>query len=338
MKKTKTILYIGNNLSEKTKYKISMDILSENLKNKDFIVLKYSNIKNKILRLLHMIFGIITKFKKSDYVLIDTYSTVNFYYAFVISQICRILKLKYIPILHGGNLPNRLLKNPTLSNLIFKNSYINIAPSKYLEVAFKKHKYEVELIPNTINILDYPYQHRKKLQPNLFFVRAFAKIYNPCMAIEVLKELQKEYPTAKLCMVGPDRDGTLKEVSSIIKKYNLEESVEITGVLTKKEWHKKSRNFDIFINTTNVDNTPISIIEAMALGLPVVSTKVGGIPYLIDDKETGLLVGTNDVKTMVFEIKKLLQGSYNQLARNARVQVEGYDWNIVRTKWIKILE
>ena len=67
-------------------------------------------------------------------------------------------------------------------------------------------------------------------------------------------------------MVGPNKDGTLNDVQQLIDRYELHDSVEITGVLSKSEWHKKSEEFDIFINTTNVDNTPISVIEAMALG------------------------------------------------------------------------
>ena len=49
--------------------------------------------------------------KKVDCVLIDTYSTKNFWYAFIISQLCRILKLKFIPKLHGGNLPSRIVRS-----------------------------------------------------------------------------------------------------------------------------------------------------------------------------------------------------------------------------------
>ena len=110
------------------------------------------------------------------------------------------------------------------------------------------------------------------------------------MAIEVLKELKNTYPNAALCMVGPDKDGTQADVQQLIKRYQLHDSVEITGVLSKEDWHKKSEDFDIFINTTNVDNTPVSVIEAMALGLPVVSTNAGGLPYLINNGKDGILI------------------------------------------------
>ena len=169
------------------------------------------------------------------------------------------------------------------------------------------------------------------------YVRAFAKIYNPTMAIEVLKELKNTYPNATLCMVGPDKDGTQADVQQLIKRYQLHDSVEITGVLSKEDWHKKSEDFDIFINTTNVDNTPVSVIEAMALGLPVVSTNAGGVPYLLSSKKNALLVDPNCVEKMSKYIIDLVQGSYPHIADNARDLVEKFDWTHVKSNWIKIL-
>ena len=156
------------------------------------------------------------------------------------------------------------------------------------------------------------------------------------MAIEVLKELKNTYPNATLCMVGPDKDGTQADVQQLIKRYQLHDSVEITGVLSKEDWHKKSEDFDIFINTTNVDNTPVSVIEAMALGLPVVSTNAGGLPYLLSSKNA-LLVDPNCVEKMSKYIIDLVQGSYPHIADNARDLVEKFDWTHVKSNWIKIL-
>ena len=118
----KNVLYIGNALSNSGKTITTIDILGENLK--EFCAVYTASKKtNKFLRLLDMIKLVLMKQFKADYVLIDTYSTTNFYYALIISQLCRILSLKYIPILHGGNLPKRLLANPKLCYLIFGNAF-----------------------------------------------------------------------------------------------------------------------------------------------------------------------------------------------------------------------
>jgi len=337
MKKIK-ILYIGNNLVEKTNYATSMDILSSLLKLEGFTIYKSSSKSNKILRLLEMCFAIFHYRTKVNYVLIDTFSTSNFYYALLTSQLCRLFRLKYLPILHGGNLPYRLKQNPKLSSLIFNNSFQNVAPSGYLKYEFEIKGYKSLLIPNVIPIIKYNFKNRQRLQPKLLYVRSFAKIYNPTMAIEVLKELKKIYPEAILCMIGPDKDGTLKDVKHLINTYDLQDSVEITGVLSKSEWHKKSEEFDIFINTTNVDNTPISVIEAMALGLPIVSTNVGGMPYLIDNNKDGILVVKEEPLLMVNEIHKIIEKNNISLTINARTKVENYDWNVVRNQWLNLLK
>ena len=60
--------------------------------------------------------------------------------------------------------------------------------------------------------------------------------------------------------------------------------------MKKSSWINLSKDCDIFINTTNYDNMPISVIEAMALGLPIVSTNAGGLKYFHDDGEDALLV------------------------------------------------
>ena len=337
MKKNK-ILYIGNNLVKKTNYATSMDILSSLLKLEGFTIYKSSSKSNKIRRLIEMCFAIIRYKNKVEYVLLDTYSTSNFYYALLTSQLCRLFRLKYLPILHGGNLPYRLKQNPKLSSLIFNNSFQNIAPSGYLKYEFEIKGYTTLLIPNVIPIANYTFKERKKITPKLLYVRAFASIYNPTMAIEVLKELKKIYPEAILCMIGPDKDGTLKDVKHLINTYDLQDSVEITGVLSKSEWHKKSEEFDIFINTTNVDNTPISVIEAMALGLPIVSTNVGGMPYLIDNNKDGILVVKEEPLLMVNEIHKIIEKNNISLTINARTKVENYDWNVVRNQWLNLLK
>jgi glycosyltransferase involved in cell wall biosynthesis len=337
MKKNK-ILYIGNNLVKKTNYAISMDILSSLLKLEGFAIYKSSSKSNKILRLLEMYFAIFHYRTKVNYVIIDTYSTSNFYYALLTSQLCRLFKINYLPILHGGNLPYRLKQNPKLSSLIFNNSFQNIAPSGYLKYEFEIKGYKSLLIPNVIPIANYTFKERKKITPKLLYVRAFASIYNPTMAIEVLKELKKKYSEATLCMIGPDKDGTLKDVKHLINTYDLQDSVEITGVLSKKEWHEKSKDFDIFINTTNVDNTPISVIEAMALGLPVVSTNVGGLPYLISNNIDGVLVDKEQPLLMANEIHKIIEKNKSSFAKKARSKVENFDWSVVKNEWLKLLQ
>ncbi|GAB7256599.1 glycosyltransferase family 4 protein [Polaribacter sp. OB-PA-B3] len=332
---SKKVLYIGNN---NTKNETTLKILSDCLRIEGFDIIITSNKQNKFLRLLDMCLNLLKLGFKLDYVIIDTYSTTNFYYALICSQICRILKIKYIPILHGGDLPNRLKKNEFISSLIFNNSHINVSPSLYLKKEFERCNFKVDVIPNIIKIDKYPFLKRNNIKPKLLFVRAFHEIYNPEMALNVLKEVLKSFSEATLCMIGPIKDNSHQNFLKLASQYNLIDKIEITGFLAKEEWHKKSKEFDIFINTSNFDNMPVSIIEAMALGLPIVSTNVGGIPYLIEDDIDGLLVDKKDVKAMAKAVNLIVEGKHQDLAINARKKVESFSWNSVRKKWLEILK
>jgi len=334
----KKILYIGNNLTKKTKYNSTLMVLSCLLRQEGFSLIVSSDKTNKFFRLIDMCFSLLKNSKKTDYVLIDTFSTINFYYALIISQLSRLFKLKYIPILHGGNLPNRLDKNPLFSDLIFKNSYKNIAPSNYLKRAFEEKGYKTVFIPNIVEIENYNFKLRASLAPKLFWVRAFKEIYNPTLAIKVLDVLKKEHPKAKLCMVGPFVDSSYDDCVKLVSELNLESSVEFTGVLLKEDWHKKSEEFDIFINTTNFDNTPVSVMEAMALGLSIVTTNVGGIPFLIDDKIDGLLVTKSNAEEMANAVITILNNTYPNLSIKAREKVTNFSWDNNKEKWFQILK
>lgn len=316
----------------------TIDTLSKKLQEEGFSITTTSSKKNQIVRLFDMMFSVLKNYKV-NYVLIDTYSTSAFWYAFFVSQLCRFLKIKYIPILHGGNLPFRLDNSPKLTKMIFNHSHINVAPSNYLLSEFKKRGFENTIhIPNSIDVSNYTFKLRDKIEPKLLWVRAFAFIYNPKMAIDILSKIKINYPEATLCMVGPDKDGSLE----VTKKYanELKLDVDFTGKLTKGEWCKLASSYDIFINTTNFDNTPVSVIEAMSLGLPIVSTNVGGLPYLIENNNTGLLVDANNFEKMVEAVEKLLQDVEltHRLSNNARLMAEKFDWSQVKKEWINVLK
>lgn len=335
----KKLLYIGNKLSKHGNTATSIETLGSFLEVEGFKVFYASSKKNKVLRFLDMILSTIWFSKKVDYVLIDTYSTQNFYYALVISQLCRIFKVKYIAKLHGGDLPNRLQKSPFLCELLFRNAYIVSAPSAYLMKVFEvKYSKNLIYIPNTIEIDKYNFLKREYNVPRLLWVRSFSKIYNPKMAINVLYNLKKEFPNANLTMVGPDKENLIDDCKKYASGLNVD--VKFTGKLAKEEWVELSKDYNVFINTTHFDNTPISAIEAMALGLPIVSTNVGGIPFLLTDNENGLLVGDSDVDGMTDAIVEIFNNVIlrEKITINARNTVESFDWDVIKQKWFEILK
>ena len=111
--------------------------------------------------------------------------------------------------------------------------------------------------------------------------------------------------------------------------------VTVVGGIPRTEVPEWLNKGDILLNTTNYDNTPVSVIEAMACGLCIVSTDVGGIPYLLDHEVDALLVPPDDAPVMAAAVRRLLRepGLAQTLSHNARRKAEGFDWSFVLPQW-----
>jgi glycosyltransferase involved in cell wall biosynthesis len=270
--------------------------------------------------------------RNASSLIIDTYSSTAFYYALLTSQLARLLKIPYFPILHGGNLEWRLKYHPKLSHIIFSNAKMLIAPSGFMIDLFQRYGYQnITLIHNNIDLKIYPFKLREVLKPRILWVRSFAGLYNPQLAIKAVEKLKINFSDIELCFVGPEKDGTMSKCKSMVEKLGLTDNVKFKGKLLKEEWIKLSADYDIFLSTTNIDNTPVSVMEAMALGMVVVSTNAGGVPYLIDDEKTGYLYGTGDEQALVNILKGLISGELQSTSIKAREQAEEWDW--ADTRW-----
>jgi glycosyltransferase involved in cell wall biosynthesis len=312
--------------------------LGKFLEAEGFVVHKASSNKNKGLRLLEMLFFILKYRNKVSVILIDTYSTSAFWFAYWSGRLANQMNVSYIPILRGGDLPKRLESHPRQCQQLFGKAKLNVAPSAYLMHHFQRVGYtNLVYIPNTIELKNYEFKQRQELRPHFLWVRSFAKLYNPMLAVQVLEQLLKTYPKAKLSMVGPFKDNSIEECKAYAEAHRL--PVTFTGGMKKEDWLDYAKDFDVFINTTNVDNTPVSVMEAMALGLPVVSTNVGGIPFLLKDKVDALLVKPNRIEDFAKAVLQLLEHPdlAAQLSKAGRKKVEHFDWEVVKEKWVSVI-
>lgn len=334
------IIYLGNKLSNHGYTLTSVETLGVRLEA-NFKMVRGSEAYNPIGRLLHMIW-LVFRFRKSDVLLIDTYSTWAFFYAFITSQLARIFNLPYIPILHGGNLPSRAKRSPRFTRMVLKNAKSVVCPSGYLLYemnAFYERDYT--LIPNYIDIENYPFRQRIVSNPiRLLWVRSFHRIYNPRLAVDIVKRLVEKGFEVKLAMVGPDKDGSMQETKDYALDLGVVEYIKFTGRLSKSEWIKLADEYDLFINTTNVDNTPVSVMEAMALGMIVISTNVGGMPFLFDNEKEGILVPPRNSDIFIEAIDDLYENLSlgREISQNARLKAESWDWKVVQRQWLKVLD
>ena len=309
-----------------------------------YSVILASRNHSALTRLIHMIWVVLTRVNRHTLVLIDTYSTSNFYGTVLLSWLIRLKRAPYIPILHGGNLPKRLKSANKLTCQYFEKAKVLVAPSDYLAEVARAQNWPVQVIPNGLNLTDYPKSAPNPLtplKPVLLWVRAFDHIYRPMLALKALKILKQNHPEAELYMVGPDKDGSLAACQEFAKIHNL--SVYFTGKLPKKEWTQLASKASIFLNTSAIDNAPVSVVEAMALGLPVVSSAVGGLKYLIENERTGFLIPEADEAQMtadfVTAIEQVLTQQYDLevITNAARKKAELHDWSQVKPLWEVLL-
>jgi len=337
------IIYLGNQLSKHGFTPTSVETLGERLKE-SFEVVQASSMKNQLLRLVHMWWKVV-RHRKASYLLVDTYSTSAFLFAWTCARIAEAFNIKYVPILRGGSLPEKAKQSPKLLKRLLNQAATVVCPSGYLKTEMENIiGGQYLIIPNYIDIANYPYQEKQitaKTGIKLFWLRSFHEIYNPYLAVKVLHALkQKTDLNVELCMVGPDKDGSMEKVRQLAEELGVAAALKTPGRLSKKDWIALSANYNIFLNTTNVDNTPVSVMEAMALGFPVITTNVGGIPYLFEHQEEGIMVEPNDVDVIVNTVQQLLEHPemMQQLGRNARAKAESWDWQVVKQQWKQVLQ
>jgi len=160
------------------------------------------------------------------------------------------------------------------------------------------------------------------------------------MAPRVIGLLRKLFPGIRLTMIGRDTgDGSLPATRRIIDAENLADSVRILEGVDRGIVARQLDEADIFINTTQIDNTPASVVEAMACGLCVVSTNVGGIPYLLSDGNDSLLVAANDPTAMAGAVRRIVDDPAlaKQLSANAMKIANRRSLQTVAERWNELL-
>lgn len=303
-------------------------------------VITTSNRMGKIARLGDMVSTTWRSRKKYDVAQVDVYSGSAFVWAEAVCRVLRILGKPFVLTLHGGGLPEFGKRNPERVKRLLGAAVTVTAPSRFLYEAMSEYRSDLLLLPNSLDLSLYSPRLRKHVEPTLVWLRSLHEIYNPVLAVRVLALVKQCFPEAKLVMVGPDKgDGSSEAVLKEANRLGITSSVTLQGVVKKSKVPETLNQHDIFINTANIDNTPISVIEAMALGLCVVSTNVGGIPYLLTDNVDSLLTPRDDAQAMADAVMSLLsnQAIAESLSAKAIENVKKFDWEVTLPMWRSVL-
>lgn len=161
----------------------------------------------------------------------------------------------------------------------------------------------------------------------ILFIGRFAPVKNLTLLVKSFKEIHEKYPNTELVLVG---DGPLKDnVERTIKELKLSKSVRLPGYVSNEKLPQFYQESDIFALSSQHDNHPITILEAMSCGTPVVAPELGWIPQIITDRKEGLLYEPEHKEALSNAIEVLLtdQKLHEDLCKNGRRKaVTNFDW------------
>ena len=207
-------------------------------------------------------------------------------------------------------------------------AHLIVVPSEYLAGVFAAHGYAPRVIRNVVDLTRFEYRQRPVLQPRLLSTRNLEPYYRVDIVLEAFERIRAEIPEATLTVAGTgSEDPRLRRLAG--------PGVRFVGPVDPRFMPQLLAGADIFVNASVVDNQPVSILEAFASGLPVVSTPTGDIAAMVRHEETGLIVPPLDAPSLAHAVLRLLRDPDLgvRLAKAARDECARFTWSAVRAQW-----
>jgi glycosyltransferase involved in cell wall biosynthesis len=210
-----------------------------------------------------------------------------------------------------------------------------VVPSGYLVDVFAGFDVRAQSIFNFVDTNRFRFRSRVPLRPVFLSNRNHEPLYNVACTLRAFAIIQQHVPTARFIVAGDGGQRPMLEALAV--SLNLR-NVEFVGRVAPERMPELYDAADIYLNSPNIDNMPGSILEAFASGLPVVTTDAGGIPYIVSDGATGLIVRRADHEAMAARALALLEddAKAQQLIATARAECRKYEWQAVRDEWLTL--
>lgn len=162
----------------------------------------------------------------------------------------------------------------------------------------------------------------------ILFMGRIHKEKAPIHLVRAFSQLKDDMQGVKLVFVGPD-GGEVENLKAEIKRLNLDDRIVLTGMVSEKDKRALLSGCSFFVNPSLFEAQGVVFFEAWAQKKPVIGTKVGGVPYIIKDGETGLLYNYGDINALVKHIKFLLENSDKARAMGQK----GYEFVYQNYRW-----
>jgi glycosyltransferase involved in cell wall biosynthesis len=260
------------------------------------------------------------------------------YYSFLLAPAPAILiaRLYGKPVIlnyHSGEAEDHL-RNWRSAIPIIRLATRVIVPSRYLVDVFQRFGIVAEAIFNTVELDKFTFRERKPLRPVIVSNRNLEAHYGVADTLRAFAKIERESPDVRLIVAG---DGSQRGMlHSLASELGLKR-VEFVGSVPPEQMPRLLDSADIFINASVVDNMPLSIIEAFASGLPVVTTGAGGIPYIVSHGRNGMVVAPGDSDALADAVLSLLRDEAlaQHLIDNAQSDSIFYTWESVKSGWLE---
>ena len=237
---------------------------------------------------------------------------------------------------HSGEAEDHLTRWRRTAVPAMRLAHDIIVPSDYLVAVFARFGLRARAIPNFVDVGTLPYRERESLRPQFMANRNLEPLYNVGCAIRAFALVQAELRDASLTVAGFGRER--RKLESLVRELGLR-NVSFVGRVPPERMGALYDAADIYINSSNIDNMPLSILDAFATGVPVVTTDPGGIPYVVRDGENGMLVRCGDHEALAAAALRLLRqpAFARRIAAQARLDcLQHYVWPAVAAQWMEL--
>lgn len=182
---------------------------------------------------------------------------------------------------------------------------IVVVPSAFLDSVFAKYGVATSIVPNIVNLDAFRPTDALPEKPHLLVTRNLEPIYDVGVIIRAFAIVAGRHADAQLTVAGsgPERDMLERTAADL----GIAHRVHFTGRVDNTELPALYRAASVVVNASLVDNLPISLLEAMASGVPIATTDVGGIPYVVQHEVTALLVPARDPVAMANAVLRLIE-------------------------------
>jgi len=234
----------------------------------------------------------------------------------------------------SGEASDHLQRSAMARRLIRRFDAI-VVPSGYLVDVFRRFAFTAGAIPNIIDFAQLRYRVRDPIRPIFLSNRHLEPLYNVACTLRAFRTISDRYPDARLAIVGGGSER--RALEQLCGGLNLT-GVTFHGRVSPAQMGEFYDRADVYLNSPNIDNMPTSILEAQACGLPVATTNAGGIPYIVSDEITGLLVPCDDSEALARAALRYLED--RQLAthviQHAYSGIQRYRRATVSANWVRI--